>query len=130
MPKVDAKVIEVLAVMAKYNPFFEKAGMMRVDYRRDEISEEKKIRRFLEGRNFDFDFARSKTYCRHFFSQLNSQDKKVLLGYLSEFAHQPFIKTKTVNPELLTRVFSSEGVYLYWVNGSLCRSTRARISLF
>jgi len=126
IPKVDAKVIEVLAVMAKYNPFFEKAGMMRVDYRRDEISEEKKIRRFLEGRNFDFDFARSKTYCRHFFSQLNGQDKKVLLGYLSEFAHQPFIKTKRVTPDLLTRVFSSEGVYLYWVNGSLCR--RVRIS--
>ena len=49
MPKVDAKVVEVLAVMAKYNPFFEKAGMLRVDYRRDEISEEKKIRRFLEA---------------------------------------------------------------------------------
>lgn len=119
MPKVDAKVVEVLAVMAKYNPFFEKAGMVRVNYRRDEISAEKKIRRFLEARNFLFDFTRSKAYCRNFFSQLSSQDKKVLLKCLSEFARQPFIKTKTVTPELLARVFSSSGVYLYWVNGSL-----------
>ena len=112
MPRVDAKVVEILAVMAKYNPFFEKAGMLRVDYRRDEISEEKKIRRFLEAHSFDFDFVRSKTYCRQFFSQLDSQDKKVLLEYLSEFARQPFIKAKTVTPESLTRVFSSE-VFTY-----------------
>jgi len=122
MPKVDAKVIEVLAVMAKYNPFFEKAGMVRVNYRRDEILEEKKIRHFLEARNFDFDFARSKTYCRHFFSQLNGQDKKLLLEHLSNFAHQPFVKIKTATPDLLTRVFSSEGIYLYWVNSMLLRS--------
>jgi len=123
MPRVEAKVIEVLAVMAKYNPFFEKAGMIRVDYRRDEISLEKKLRRLLEAHNFDFDFAKSKTYCRHFFTRLDGQDKKVLLEYLSEFAHQPFIKIKTVNPGLLTKVFSSEGVYLYWVNGVQTRTT-------
>jgi len=122
MPKVEAKVIEVLAVMAKYNRFLEKAGMIRVDYKRDEISEEKKIRCFLEAHNFDFYFVRSKTYCRHFFSQLEGRDKRVLLEYLSEFARQPFIKTKTVTPDLLARVFSSDGVYLYWINSSLCRN--------
>ena len=30
LPRVDAKVVEALAVMAKYNPFFEKTGMLRV----------------------------------------------------------------------------------------------------
>jgi len=102
--------------MAKYNPFLEKSGRVRVDYKR-EILEEKKIRRFLEARNFDFDLVRSRAYCHHFFSQLNDQDKKVLLNYLSEFSSQPFIKAKTVTPDLLTRVFSSNGVYLYWING-------------
>lgn len=116
MPKVEAKVIEVLAVMAKYNPFFEKAGMRRVDCRRDELPFEKKIMGFLEVRSFDFAFSRSKTYCRRFFSQLNDEDKKVLLEYLSEFAGQPFIKAKTVTPDLLTRVVASDSVYLYWVN--------------
>jgi GNAT superfamily N-acetyltransferase len=118
LPKANAKVIEVLAVMAKYNPFFEKAGMVRVDYRRDETSIEKKVRGFLEVHSFDFDFARSKTYCRRFFSELSNQDKQTLLGYLSEFASQPFIKVETITPDLLTQILSSEGVYLYWVNNA------------
>jgi hypothetical protein len=29
------------------------------------------------------------------------------------------LKVNVVKPELLSRVFSSEGVYLYWVNSSL-----------
>jgi ParB-like chromosome segregation protein Spo0J/ABC-type transport system involved in cytochrome c biogenesis ATPase subunit/N-acetylglutamate synthase-like GNAT family acetyltransferase len=116
MPKVDAKVIETLAVMARYNPFFEKAGMVRVDYRRDETSMEKKPKIFLEGRNFDFDFLRSETYCRSFFSQLSDKDKKTLLNYLSEFSSQPFIKVDRIEPGLLAKVSSSDCVYLYWVN--------------
>jgi len=35
-----------------------------------------------------------------------------LLEYLFGFAHQPFIKTKTVTPELLTKVFS-QAVSIY-----------------
>jgi len=116
MPKVNAKVIEALAVMARFNPFFEKAGMVRVDYRRDETSIEKKLRIFLEERNFDFDLLRSETYCRSFFSQLSDQDKKALLNHLSEFSTQPFIKVDRVEPGLLTKVSSSDYVYLYWVN--------------
>jgi ABC-type transport system involved in cytochrome c biogenesis ATPase subunit/GNAT superfamily N-acetyltransferase len=116
LSKVDAKVIEVLAVMAKYNPFFEKAGMLRVDYRRDENASDKKIRIFLEERGFDLKFAKSPVYCHTFFSQLSEEGKKVLLGYLSEFVQQPFVKITTVTPDLLSKVFSSEVVYLYWVN--------------
>ncbi len=115
MPKVDAKVIEVLAVMAKYNPFFEKAGMLRLDYKREESSIEKKIKRFLGVHNFSFDSVKSKTYCRRFFSRLSDQDKKVLLNFLYGFAYQPFIKVKKLSPDLLTKVFSLNGVYLYWV---------------
>jgi ABC-type ATPase with predicted acetyltransferase domain len=117
LPKVDAKVVEVLAVMARYNPFFEKAGMLRVDYRRDETAIDKRIRRFLEERMFDFKLAKSRVYCRSFFSELDDEARKTLTEYLKEFVEQPFVKVKTVTPELLGRVFSSEGVYLYWVNG-------------
>ncbi len=116
IPRVDAKVIEVVAVMAKYNPFFEKAGMIRVDYSRDETTVERKIRKLLEAHDFDFAFVRSKTHCCHFFGQLDDRKKRVLLEHLSDFANQPFIKTRRVTPELLTRVFSSSGVYLYRVN--------------
>jgi ABC-type transport system involved in cytochrome c biogenesis ATPase subunit/GNAT superfamily N-acetyltransferase len=117
LPKVAAKVIEVLAVMARYNPFFERAGMLRVDYGRDETAIDKRIRVLLEERGFDFKLARSKAYCRGFFSKLDDEAKKVLTEYLKEFVEQPFVKVKTVTPELLGRVFSSVGVYLYWVNG-------------
>ena len=121
LPQVNAKVVEVLAVMAKYNPFFEKAGMVKVDYQRDGTSIERRIREFLEVHGFDFSFAQSKTYCRQFFSELSNQDKQALLGYLSEFASQPFIKVETATPDLLTRILSSEGVYLYWINGSVLK---------
>ena len=121
LSRVNAKVVEVLAVMAKYNPFFEKAGMLRVDYQRDEIPVQKRIRGFLGAHDFDFTLAKSKTYCNDFFSELDSQDKETLLGYLSDFGAQPFIKMKTATPDLLTRVLSSEGVYLYWINEALCK---------
>ena len=118
LPKVAAKVVEVLAVMARYNPFFEKAGMLRVDFKRGENSADKRIKDFLEEHSFDFKIAKSKAYCHNFFSQLNEEDRKVLLGYLSEFVQQPFVKIKAVTPDLLSRVFSTEGAYLYWVNAN------------
>jgi predicted GNAT family acetyltransferase len=118
LPKVEAKVVEVLAVMARYNPFFERAGMLRVDYKRDELAVDSKIRRFLEERSFDFKFVKSRAHCRNFFNKLTDEDKGVILGYLSEFAQQPFVKVKTVTPDLLSKIFSSEGVYLYWIKQS------------
>jgi len=72
------------------------------------------------ARHFKFSFAKSKTYCSSFFKELNEQDKKELPEYLSEFAHQPFIKTNKVTPNLLARIFASDGVYLYWINSSGC----------
>lgn len=114
--RVNAKVIEVLAVMAKYNPFFERAGMARVDYVKDENALERRMREFLASHDFEFVLARSKTYCRNFFGKLDDDGKKVLLESLTEFARQPYIKIKSVTPELLTRAFSSNCVYLYWLN--------------
>ena len=67
MAKVDAKVIEALAVMTRYNPFFEKIGMIRVYYSINRSSKEKEIRSFLESHNFDFDFVKSRTYYKKIF---------------------------------------------------------------
>lgn len=105
-----------LAVMARCNPFFERAGMLRVDYQRNETSVDKKIKTFLEPRNFNVKFAKSKAYCRNFFSRLSDEDKRVLLGFLSEFVQQPFVRKKSVKPELLGRALHSGNVYLYWVS--------------
>ena len=116
LAKVNVKVVKVLAVMARYNPFFEKAGMQRVDHQRNETVVEKKIKAFLEEHSFDFKLDKSKAYCRSFFSRLGDEDKKVLLGYLTEFVQQPFVRVKSVTPELLGRALYSGSVYLYWVN--------------
>jgi len=124
LSRVDAMVVEVLAIMAKYNPFFEKAGMLRVDFRRHEDSTIRKIKDFLSERRFEGKLAQSKAYCQQFFDQLTSENKKTLLNLLSEFARQPFIKTKTVTPLLISRVFSSDGAYLYWVNNKCAMSKR------
>jgi len=116
LPKVDVKVVEALAVMARYNPFFEKAGMARVDYSIDRRSNEKEVRRFLQSHGFDFDFAKSEAYCKTFFTKLSDDDKRKILEHLTAFARQPFIKAKRVTPTLLTKMFSSEATYLYWIN--------------
>lgn len=79
-------------------------------------SKEKEVRSSLEAHNFDFDFVKSKTYCDDFFTKLSDKDKKKMLVYLNEFARQPFIKSKRVNPALLTKMFSSKATYLYWIN--------------
>jgi len=50
--------------------------------------------------------------------QLSKEDKKILVEYLTDFARQPFIKAKRITPELLTKLFSSEATYLYWINAS------------
>jgi hypothetical protein len=70
----------------------------------------------LKEHNFDVKFAKSKTYCQTYFSQLNAEDKQTVTGYLKEFVEQPFIKTKNVTPELLSKTQHSKANYLYWIN--------------
>jgi len=118
LSRSGVRVIEALAVMAKYNPFFERAGMLRVNYERHDSAANKKISEFLKQRSFDFTLSKSKAYCCNFFSCLEDEDRKVLLGYLADFVQQPFIKIKTVEADLLTKIFPSEGAYLYWMNTS------------
>lgn len=39
-----------------------------------------------------------------------------LLENLKEFVEQPFVRIKSVTPDLISRSFSTEGAYLYWIN--------------
>jgi ABC-type transport system involved in cytochrome c biogenesis ATPase subunit/N-acetylglutamate synthase-like GNAT family acetyltransferase len=118
LPRVEAKVVEALAVMARYNPFFEKAGMIKVDYEREESSVEKRIKAFLEQHSFNFDLLRSRTYCCEFYNQLNHDDKKALTSLLSEFSNQPYIRIEKITPEILTKTTASKCAYYYWINSA------------
>lgn len=46
MPLTGERYVETLAVMARYNPFFEKAGMRRVEYEPADPGYEKALQRF------------------------------------------------------------------------------------
>jgi GNAT superfamily N-acetyltransferase len=118
LPIAGVRVVEALAVMAKYNPFFERAGMVKVEYRRKGNELTSKIRKLLEARGFDFSLAGSKTYCCQVFNTLGEGEKQELMAYLTEFANKPFMNVQTVEPSLLARVFSQSGAYLYWMSNS------------
>ncbi len=75
--------------------------MLRVDYERDETAIDKRLRGFLGERNFDLKLAKSKAYCCDFFGQLNEDDRKVLLGYLSEFVFVRALVMKLFKNSLL-----------------------------
>ena len=92
--------------------------MVRVDYKIDRHPSEKEVRDFLELHGFDLDFVKSRTYCNKFYTELTQQDKQKLTEFLTEFARQPFIKAKKVSPDLLTKMFSSEATYLYWIKNN------------
>jgi len=69
----DARYVETLAVMARYNPFFEKAGMTRIDIDIDSKREDSV--RALEEFGFSIDLISSLTYIRSVFNKLVEEDK-------------------------------------------------------
>jgi len=96
MPLTGKKYVETLAVMAKYNPFFEKAGMKRVDYQPTDQQYQKALAK-LEAMGFNLELLASKKQnlntiqnltedqikelqhitLNHFFSQKHHTNKKL-----------------------------------------------------
>jgi len=119
LKKVDFKVVEALAVMGKYNPFFEKAGMKKVDYEQDTKPISAKIKTFLAEQGFNVDLANSSSYCETFYNSLSDDIKKRVLAMLKKFAKIPYIKHANVDAKLITKLFNTKGTYLYWVQPKL-----------
>jgi DNA polymerase elongation subunit (family B)/ABC-type lipoprotein export system ATPase subunit len=69
----DATYVETVAVMANYNPFFEKAGMTRIDVDLDDKRETSV--KVLEQFGFRVDLMSSTTYIRQTFNKLSEEDK-------------------------------------------------------
>ena len=70
-----SKYIETIAVMPKFNPFFEKAGMIKVDYERYDKKLNERRRR-LENLNIDLNLLKSKTYALKIYNQMEEIEKK------------------------------------------------------
>jgi energy-coupling factor transporter ATP-binding protein EcfA2 len=132
---------ETLAVMARYNPFFEKAGMRRVwDVKAPENA--LKIREVLIKLGFDVTFLGSPTYVSAKLKSLNPANlgalreafqQNVIPRLMKEFFyHLPYGKQKMYREELktaslekLTRLINITAlllqtkVYLFWEKKSL-----------
>ena len=68
----DRPYVEALAVMAKYNPFFEHAGMRRVEYRSRVHEKVERLLAKLQEYGVQPNRIHSKRYLRKVLSQLSS----------------------------------------------------------
>jgi ABC-type lipoprotein export system ATPase subunit/predicted GNAT family N-acyltransferase len=82
MPLVNRPYVETLAVMARYNPFFEKAGMVRINApEKRDLASERALER-LEQLGFDLDLLSSFEHVRAVLEQLTPSE----LDEVSHFA--------------------------------------------
>lgn len=124
MPLVNTKYVETLAVMSRYNYFFESAGMTKVDVSEDE--KEKKDLEELESLGFRAELLPSRRHVEGIVSMLDQRGLEIC----RKFALRYCAVTKVKNASLIPRVKgldreaiidalksrTSRPVYLYWRN--------------
>jgi hypothetical protein len=138
LSQIGTPYVEMIAVMAKYNPFAEKAGMQKIAQQQsvDSVSEISKI---LLKLSFDLQLLGSERYVRRKFEELTPQEitsiKEAFIKnkhprFRKEFAtsrHQPFGKTsdyivsiENATSEKIAKLIKVVGmlqqtkVYLFW----------------
>lgn len=84
--------VELPAVMAKYNPFAERAGMKRIAVQQPsrEVLEVLKV---LEQVGFNVQLLGSETYIHEKLSELNTESLEVVKDAFIRHAHPRFLKT-------------------------------------
>ena len=130
--------VETVAVMAKYNPFFEKAGMRKIAGSQP-VKEALKVAELLKTLGFNITFLRSQKYVLSKLSDLNSQELRILKAAFSENKHPRFMKefsfhdpygrskfykeaVKNADVEKLTKLIGICGMllqteaYLFWAS--------------
>lgn len=118
-----SKYVETIAVMPKYNPFFEKAGMTNVEYDKydKKLSER---RRRLENLGFNLDLLKSKSYTLSIYKKLEEIEKQEMVNIcneqLAEYNGAKNEKKSFSNDiELISfchKLFSYDLNYLIWEN--------------
>jgi ABC-type ATPase with predicted acetyltransferase domain len=127
LPQVNARLVECVAAMAKYNPFFEKAGMTLAG--KMELQPiQKRLLEFIENVGGKVSLLHNKALCKAFLNNLNS-------AQITELQHilEQNIKAvggaspgkmaqlqKSFNEgnfsETLIHCLPVERCYLYWIN--------------
>jgi len=83
MELTKSKYIETIAVMAKYNPFFEKAGLKRIETNKDEKYEQMLLKIISLG--FNKDKLRSWKYIKEIYNTLNEEKKDIFNNIFKTF---------------------------------------------
>ena len=142
LPLVGTPYVELIAVMAKYNPFAEKAGMQKITKQKTVVGVSE-VSKELSKLGFDLQLICSERYVKEKLECLSNDEMSELKEAFSknqhprlkrEFAgshHQPFGKTsnyiesiKNADPVKMQKLIKLVGllsqtkVYLFWAEDS------------
>lgn len=132
-----SKYIETVAVMPKYNPFFEKAGMVLVNFDRyDKILETRKRR--LQNIGLDLSLIKSKKYAEEMYNKLQDIEKEefknICLEQLKEYNGAKNDSKSFDNDLDLIKFccdkFSYETEYLIYENPNFKEKNTGQMKLF
>jgi GNAT superfamily N-acetyltransferase len=127
MPQVNSRIVECVAAMAKYNPFFEKAGMTLAGVMELQ-PDQKKLLEFIEGAKGKVSLLHNKALCKAFLNNLNSAQMSELQSILEKNIGNAGGSSpgrmaqlrKNMNEgnfsETLINLLPVQRCYLYWVN--------------
>ncbi|MEM2909799.1 MAG: hypothetical protein QXO01_01855 [Nitrososphaerota archaeon] len=94
MPLVGVPYVETLAVMAKYNPFFEHAGMKEVVYEREYDKRQQKVLEFLESMGLNVELAKSRKKNLSWLRTLSSKQVKDVAKVVETLVCERFTKPR------------------------------------
>ncbi|MCS7136311.1 MAG: ATP-binding cassette domain-containing protein [Nitrososphaerota archaeon] len=103
MPLVGVPYVETLAVMARYNPFFEHAGMKEIEYEREFDKKQQKVLEFLEGMGLNVELSKSKRRNLSWLEMLNRKQIENVARIIGSFASERFSR-----PGLIKRIKSGD----------------------
>lgn len=156
LPLVGTPYVEMIAVMAKYSPFAEKAGMQKIAQQQS-VESVSQVSKVLLELGFDLQLLGSERYVKSKLENLNPEQVRILkeafiknkhTRFKKEFAvsrHQPFGKTsdyvlliRNADSTKLLKLVKLMGmllqtkVYLFWGNApkNVYRQRLARNHLF
>ena len=139
LPLVNARIVECVAAMAKYNPFFEKAGMTLAG-KMELQPDQKKLLEFIESANGKVSLLHNKALCKAFLNNLDSAQ----IGLLQHLLEQNIKAIGGASPgrmeqlqkslnegnfsETLVHCLPVQRCYLYWVNPEYKETGTAAVS--
>jgi hypothetical protein len=132
LPKVNCRIVECVAAMAKYNPFFEKAGMTLVGQMEFQPIQ-KKLLHFIETNGGKVSLIHNKALCKAFLNNLGTEGitelEKLIRQDISDTGGSSPGRMQQMERKLnegdfigtLISMLPVQRCYLYWINQNFVR---------